>query len=46
MDINIYGGNNMIAPNATSIVQNFNIKIELQCNSLIFIANLAYNLLN
>lgn len=46
MDINIYGGNNMIAPNATKTVQYFDIKIELRCDTLIFIANLAYNLLS
>lgn len=28
MDINIYGGNNMIAPNATTVVQNICIIIN------------------
>ena len=45
MDMNINGGNNTIAPNATIIEQHFHITIDLRCDLIAVIANLAFNLL-
>lgn len=43
--MNINGGNNTIAPNATKIEQHFHITIDLQCDFIAVIANIAFNLL-
>lgn len=43
--MNINRGNNTIAPNATRIEQHFHITIDLHCDFLTVIANLAFNLL-
>lgn len=39
MDMNIYGGNNLIAPKAAAIELHIHITIDLSCN---FIAVIAY----
>ncbi len=41
--LNISGGNNAIAPNATKIEQHIHINIELQCDFITVIAHLVFN---
>ena len=43
MDMNINGGNNTIAPNATKIEQHIHITIELPCRIITF--SFVFNLL-
>lgn len=45
MDINISGGNNAIAPNATKIEQHIHIAIELRCDFITVIAWLTVNVM-
>lgn len=45
MDININGGNNLIAPNLQKIEQTINITIDLHGGIITVIANLVFYLL-
>ena len=41
MDMNINGGNNTIAPNATKIEQHIHITIDLPCSFIMLFANIT-----
>jgi len=45
MDMNINGGNNTIAPNATKIEQHIHITIDMPCSFLTVIANITLSVL-